>query len=481
MLSASGIGSGLDIDGLVSQLVAAEKAPQENRLLREEKAITAELSGFGALKGALSSLQGKLDALTRADTFSPYRVTSADSAVVSASAASGAAAGAYQISVQQLAASQALASGAFSGSDAEVGEGTLTIRFGTAGVSGSGASQSVDSFTENAERQALSLQIDSSNNTLAGIRDSINALDAGVTASIVNDQGGARLLLGSEESGVANSLQVEVSDAGDGNDTDAEGLSRLAFNTDDANLEQSAAAQDARFTLNGLELSAASNEVKGVLSGVDLSLKAVSADPVQVTVAEDHAAVTKTVKGFVDAYNQFVSVARNLTRYDANSGAAGALQGDSLARSVIGQVRSAIGGQVATSAGMDSLTLLGITTKADGSLELSEDKLNKVLEQDSSRVAAMFSDARQGVATKLDNVLEGFVASDGLLASRTESLQGRMESISGSRETLARRMESVESRYRTQFNALDTLLAQVNNTAAFLTQQLAALSGTKKS
>ncbi|MAL95332.1 MAG: flagellar hook-associated protein 2 [Haliea sp.] len=476
MVSVTGIGSGLDIDSLVSQLVAAERAPQENRLLRREAAVTSELSAFGALKGALGSVQGALEALTQPATFVGRSVKSSDSAAVAATVSAEAAPGSYRVTVANLASAQSLASEAFADSDAPVGEGQLTFRFGSLVTSGSGAAQSVDSFSPDAARDPLTLTVDSSNNSLAGIRDAINALEAGVTATIVNDAGGARLLFSSDDTGVGNGFVVEVSDSGDGQNGDSSGLSRLAFNTAASNLEQTVAGDDARFTLNGLSLSSAGNQVNNVVDGLSLQLKSEVATPVTVDVSRNRAAVTQAIDRFVNAYNQFVGVAGNLTRYDPESGRAGALQGDFSARAVTSQLRSALQREVGlTGEGVNSLLELGIQTAVDGTLSVDREQLNRVLDAEPTRVANLFSDSNQGLAPALDQLVAGFLGDTGLLTTRTDSLSQRIQSIEAGRESLNRRMESVEQRYLRQFNALDSLLAELQSTGDFLNRQLASI------
>jgi len=476
MLSASGIGSGLDIDGLVTQLVAAERAPQENRLLRKERSITSDLSAFGSLKGALAALQSQLTALTSPATFTQRTVTSSSSAAVSATAGSTAATGSYNIEVHALASAQSLASSAFAAADTPVGEGTLTLSFGTATVSAGVGGDSVDAFVADAGRASIALDIDSSNNTLEGIRDTLNALDQGVTATIVNDAGGARLLFSATDTGIANSLNIDVSDSGDGNDTDALGLSRLAFNTGAAHLTQTVAAGNASYTLNGLSLSADSNQINDAIEGLNLQLKAVAGEPVQIRVTENRQAVTGAVATFVEAYNQFVGVANSLTRYDATSGTAGALQGDFSARAVVNQLRNLVRSDAGLgNDGINSLSQVGIQTQVDGTLKVNQELLNAALDADIDRVAAVFTAPEQGLATRLDDMLDSFLGSDGLLTSRTESLQAGIQSIADDKEALLRRMDAVETRYRSQFNALDTLLAQLENTGTFLTQQLESI------
>jgi len=467
MISATGIGSGLDIEGLVTQLVNAERAPAENRLLRQESRLTAELSAFGTLKGALEQFQDGLSTLGDAGTFTRRSASSTDAAVVSASAGPDAAPGTLAVTVDALATSQSLASGGFTSADEVVGEGTLTLSFGTIGLDGS----NVDSFTQNPDRDSFTITIDGSNNTLAGVRDAINAADAGVSAALVNDGGAVRLLLTSEQTGAANAVELRVSDSGDGNDLDASGLSRLAFNSDATNLEQTRAGTDAVFSLNGLGLSSAGNTIDDVVDGVTLELRGVSAAAGEtITVSQDRLAVRSAVESFVEGYNSLIRTSNNLTRFDAESGDAGALQGDFSARSIIGQVRGAVTGAVADAG---SLAEFGITTTADGTLSIDSDRLGAALESNLGDLAQLFSADPDGIAVRTDAVLDGFLRSGGLLDSRADGIQGRVEGIAEDREALNRRLDALEARFRAQFNALDTLLAELQSTSDFVSQQLA--------
>ena len=279
MVAATGIGSGLDIEGLVTQLVAAERGPTETRLVQREARATAQLSGFGTLQGALSSLQSAVDTLADTATFSQRSATSSNTDALGVSASADAAAGSFSVSVDRLAQSQSLASGSFASLTDVVGEGELTLRFGTADVTGADPGpESFDSFSVNADRASATITIDSSNNTLQGVRDAINAADAGVSAAIVNDGEGFRLLLSSTETGAASSIEIQVSDSGDGNNNDTDGLSQLAFNTTANNLSQTVAAQDASFSINGLALTSASNNADNVIDGVSLTLQATTED-----------------------------------------------------------------------------------------------------------------------------------------------------------------------------------------------------------
>jgi len=394
MITASGIGSGLDIEGLVSQLVAAERAPTENRLNRQDARVEAQLSAFGTFKSALASLQDSLAALNDLNSFGVRASESSDTDVVEASADGEAVNGNYDISVEQLAKSHSLASGSYASVQDTVGTGTLTIRFGSTDyVPPDPGPESYNGFTVNPERAGASIVIDSSNNSLEGVRDAINDADAGVNATIVNDGSGFRLLLSSDFSGERNSLQVSVADTGDGNDADAAGLSALAFNGAATNLQQTVAAQDANFTVNGLAISSAGNVVDNVIDGVDLTLKSTgAATPVTLTVSEDREAVKETIGTFIDGFNEYVQSTRDLTAFDPVSGTAGALQGDSSIRGIAAQLRQVIGGVVEGAEGaVNSLGQLGITTSADGTLALNEQTLDSALQQNFDDIVSLFA------------------------------------------------------------------------------------------
>ncbi|WP_339641605.1 flagellar filament capping protein FliD [uncultured Porticoccus sp.] len=671
MLTATGIGSGLDIESLVTQLISAERSPVETRLVARESALTAELSGFGSLKSALSTFQDSISSLNKLSSFGQRTTTSSNTDAVVASANSTAASGSYSLSVSQLASAHSLASTGYASTSDVVGTGTLTIRFGSTDyTSPDPGPESYDGFTVNPEKGAATITIDSDNNTLTGVRDAINGAKIGVTAVIVNDVSGYRLLIGSDDGGEKNSLEISVTDTGDSNDLDSAGLSALSFNGSATNLAQTVAARDALFTVNGLSIRSSDNRASGVIEGLDLTLKDVTgAAPVTVTVAEDRQAVKSAVESFVSGYNNYISTVNSLTAYDPETGVAGPLQGDFSARSIASQVRRAITDSAEGFGGsFSSLSELGITTDGDGKLAINSSRFDAALENAFDDIVGVFAavgrpsdgtikyitstaatavashdinitqvatrgqltaspsffplnidsennslvlsvngvtsgeilltqgnyasgaeladelqaringdtalakagalvsvqfindhfeitsnnygssstievlsvdtnttaqlgfstgagiagidvagtiggvvasgsgqtlkgavgskaeglqlliadgstgprgavDFSRGIAYQLNTLITSFLATDGLLDSRTEGIQSRIEGIGDQKEVLDRKMEALEIRYRNQFNALDSLLAQLQTTSDFLTQQLASLPG----
>jgi len=392
-ITSSGIGSGLDIENLVTQLVAAERAPTENRLIKRSTEFAGQLSAFGALKGALSGLQSGLSGLQKLSTYSGRSATVSDSDVLSAKASNTAAAGSYSIEVSQLAKAHSLASGSYSAATDVVGEGTLSFRFGTTDYTGPDPGpEAYNGFTLNGDKAAASITIDSSNNTLQGIRDAVNNADIGISASIINDGSGFRLLFASTDTGAENSLEVSVTESG------AAGLSAFEFNASSSNLIQTVAAQDAAFTVNGLAVSSASNKVSGVVSGLELTLKEeTTGTPVEVNVSRNSASIKGALNSFISAYNGFIDTANALTRYDPATQEAGYLLGDATMRGISGRLRGELNAAIGGVGTYNTLASIGITTDDDGKLVLDQANLDKVLEDDFDALSALF--AVQGVAS----------------------------------------------------------------------------------
>jgi len=410
MITVSGVGSGLDIESLVTQLVAAEREPTDNRLLRQDAQLTSELSAFGLFKGALASFQVGLASLNNLSTYGQRVATSGDEDVAAISASETASTGSYSLAVSQLSTNHSLASAGYSSVTDTVGEGELTLRFGTTDYAPPDPGpESYNSFTLNPDRGVATITIDSSNNTLEGVRDAINDADVGVSATIVNDGSAFRLLLNSEQTGAENSLEISVSDSGDGNDTDAAGLSALAFNASAVNLSQTVAAQDAVFSVNGLSISSASNTVSNVLEGVDIELKDLTgATPIEFSISEDTASLKSAIDGFVDGYNQFIATANSVTAFDPTSLSAAPLQGDFSVRSIASQLRQVLTNAVEGFDGpIDSLSEIGITTNTDGTLAIDSARLDTALEESFAEIAGLFTAVGFPTDNSIDFVTSG--------------------------------------------------------------------------
>lgn len=450
LIQALGVGSGLDINSLVSQLVQAEGAPSQSRLTRQATAVATQLSAVGSLRGALASFQSALTPLKSAALFDVLSATSADNDIFTASADSDAVAGSYEVEVQQMARGDQLVSTPFiGGATSVVGTGTLTLNLGTS------------SFV---------IDISDTNNTLAGIRDAINTASGnpGIQATLVYGQSGAQLVLSATKTGATNTIRVTAS-GGDG------GLAALTYDgTPDVNYAVKQEAQDAIVLIAGVEHHSASNVIDGAIDGVAITLKDENlGSTVRLTVAADTAAVKTNVQRFVAAYNAMHATLAALSSYNPATKAAGPMLGDAMLNGLESQLRTISTAAVPGLSGTyTSLAAIGITTDANGKLAINDAKLQAALDSGRGAVANVFGGST-GIAKRLDDTLTTQLGSAGSIAARDRTLKQSQDSIEDDQLRLSARLELIQQRYLAQFTALDTLMSQLNSTSSFLTQQLA--------
>ncbi len=389
-ITSSGIGSGLDVNGLVSQLLTLERQPIV-ALERKEATYQAELSAYGSLKSALSGFQTTVRGLSSLARFQAVKASVADTGILGAGASSTALPGSYSIEVKQLAQTHKLASAAFTNTTDSIGTGTLTIQFGS--VSGG-------VFTANGAKPVKTVSVDSAHSSLSGVQDAINAAQIGVSASILNDGTGYKLVLTSQDSGAANSLKITVSDGSDASHTDNAGLSRLAYDPagsagNGKNLTETVAAQNALLKVDGIDnIAKASNTVTDLIPGVTLSLFKPSAanTPTTLTVARDGEGVRKGVEDFVKAYNDLQKSVKDLTAYDAATRRGAILQGDSSALSILSQVRRILNSTITgLSGGYTALSQIGVSFQKDGTLALDASKLQTAVNGNFNDIAGLFA------------------------------------------------------------------------------------------
>lgn len=456
-LTASGIGSGLDINNIVSQLVSAERAPTENRLNSKESLIQARLSAFGSLKSALTNFQSSLSTLKNADNYTKRTATISDSTVFSATTSASAAPGSYSVKVEQLATSHKIASQAYTDSNTSVGSGEMT-------------------FTINGESFSVAIADDA--NSLADIRDAVNTAsdNSGVTASIINDQDGAHLVFSATKTGVENAVNIAVSNGASGD------LSQLAYDTNLgvqlSSMSEKAEALDSIVIIDGFTQTSANTKIEGMIEGVSLDLKkALPGESLSLKVQLDTKSIKTAVEGFVSNYNSLMTTINDLTAYNAESKTAGLLQGDSATRNIANQLRKEMGSIVGgLDTELDSLAELGITTGDKNKLVIDSTKFADVISSDFDKLSGIFS-SESGYAVRLDSLIGNLTASGGILSNRTDGLNSEVKRINQQREALEARIVGIEARYQAQFSALDSLLGQLNSTGEFLTQQLANLPG----
>lgn len=394
-LSAPGIGSNLDVNGIVTKLMEVEAQPL-TALTKKEAAYQAKLTAYGSVKGALSAFQTAAGSLNDPNKFLTLKASSSDTEVATVTASSTAVAGKYSINVTQLAESQKLVAEGQSSVTAAIGNGastTLTFDFGTISggsltaynpaVPGSGT-YSGATFTSSGSG-AKTVTIDSSNNSLTGIRDAVNAAKIGVTATIINDGGTNpyRLVFSSDTAGVKNSMKISVSADGDLKDL-------LGYDPETTqNLQQTAVAANTDMTVNGVAVSKASTVLSDVIPGVTLT--ALSTGTTKVDVSRDTSGVTTAVNAFVKSYNDLNTTLKNLTAYDASTKKGGVLLGDSAVRSIQAQLRNVMGGNLNYNGTYSTLSQVGLSFQLDGSLALDSSKLQTALNTDSASVAGLFA------------------------------------------------------------------------------------------
>lgn len=453
--SSSGIvgGSQIDAAGLASQLVAAERAPLDAQIQRDTTRVTTQISALGTLKSALSTFQSALASLKTTKAFSVRSATSSDTSVFTATATSAAADGTYGIEVTQLATAHQLASKAFaSGSTQVVGTGTLTVSLGAS---------------------SFAVTIDSTNSTVAGIRDAINSAadNTGVRATLVQATDGAHLVLASTRTGATNSIQVAQT-GGDG------GLAQLTYAPlATTNYTQLSAALDSIVKVATFEHTSSTNTVTDAIDGVTLNLAAQApGTTLTLTVSDDHSTATSHIKSFVSAYNALESQIIRLRSYDSASRTGGPMLGDSLLNGIESQLRRTLTQQVSGLTGQyQSLSSIGITTQADGTLAVDDTKLQTALTSSFDTVASIFG-STNGVAAQLDSQLTKTLATGSGIDSRSTSLVKQQKQITDHQAVVDDRMATLQSQYLKQFTALDTLLSQLQTTSSYLTQQLDSLS-----
>jgi flagellar hook-associated protein 2 len=408
-ISSPGIGSGLDVNSIVSQLMAVESQPVTD-LNKKEASYLAQVSAFGTLSGALGSFQTALSGLSSPAKFQGVNASSSDNTILTGSATSNAVAGAYTVNVTQLAQAQTLATAGQASTSATLADGaktTLTFQFGTISggtlqngvyVADPAATPPAPGFTQDANRAAGSVVIDNTNNSLEGIRDAINKAALGVTATIVSDGSATpyHLVLTSNATGAASSMKISVArDPAAPADTTLQDL--LGYDpAGTQNLTQSAAAQDTKLSVNGIAVSGAGTSISDAIQGVTLTLNKVGSST--LSVARDTASVTAGVNGLVKAYNDLDKVIKNLTAYDPTTKTGGPLLGDSSVRAIQAQLRNMLGGNLPGASGsLTNLPAIGVTFQKDGTLAVDSAKLQTALTDHLDDFAGLF--ATNGTST----------------------------------------------------------------------------------
>lgn len=470
MAGVTGIGSGIDIDSIVASMVAAERAPKETQLATLEKKTTTQITAVGALKGAISDFQTALGALNKPELFQARAATSSKSDLVGVTASTTAGAGSYQLEVKSLASSSKVALAAIPNTaeaPARFTSGTFEVSLGVPGIPP--APNTKESF---------SVTIDENTNTLAGVRDAINTAgkDMGVSATIVTDEYGSRLVLSSSKTGAGRDITVNAAGA---DEPGLIGLSALNFDGTSGtgkNARVLTSAQSAELYVDGLKVISETNKVDGAIEGVTLDLKAKTAanEPLTIAVTEDKAGVKKQIQSFVDSYNKLIGVINAQTKVtsvgEGKAPVTGALVGDATARTLLNTIRNELV-SVQGDGALRALTDIGITTQKDGTLAIDSAKLDKAMAGNFGELSGLFT-GDMGLASRLDAKLKPYTETGGILEQRNKAMTETITKIDDQKEALTRRITSLQERLYKQFNAMDLLVGQLSNTSSSLLASL---------
>lgn len=462
-ISSPGIGSGIDVQSIVSQLVALEKAPL-NTLEKQANTIKTRISTYGTISSQVSALGDAASKLGSASGWNAVTSTSSNPSAIAVKAAAGAPVTSLTMEVSQLAKAQSTASTAVPAGSA-IGTGTLTIELGR---------WNAGSFTGNGDAP-VNISIAAGEDNLTDIAAKINDADAGVSAIVLKDASGERLLLRSKETGLENGFRITASDD-DGNHTDSSGLSRLSFNgTGSSGTTQSQAAQNALATINGVAIETASNTLDDTVPGLTLQLSQVTSDPVEIDVSTDRDAIRANVQSFIDAYNSLNNTLSTTTKYDEATKTAGSLQGDATAVGLQNALRSMMRSTTASSP-FTRLSDIGIEIKSGGTMSLNSEKFNAAM-SDLNGLKNLFAvdtgdPTSQGFGRKIDAFADGLLEAEGLVSTRKQALQKALDRNGDEQDRVTDRAARAEVRYLAQYNAMDANVAKLNGLSSFVLQQI---------
>ncbi|WP_298576818.1 flagellar filament capping protein FliD [uncultured Luteimonas sp.] len=440
-LSSPGVGSGLDVSTMVTQLVAAERAPTENRISRLESTTKSQISAFGKISSALSGLQDVLAKFAGDGALPGRKVSVSDDAGFSATANAKAALGRYGVTVETLASTHKLQSAALA-SDAQLGHGSLSISVG--------------------DGDPVTVEIAEGKGSLSDIRDAINkqAGSLGVSATLVRGDSGDVLVLASTTTGSEGRLTVSAS-GGDG------GLAALG--TSGGTMTVVDPGNDALVVVDGISRTSSSNRIDDLIDGLTLDLtKAKPGESFDLELKSDPSTLKAGLLNFVSAYNTALSQLRTQSAAGSEGTPGAALSGDAAPRGITQALRGFI------SQGYAELAALGLETKVDGSLSLDGATFDKAVAEDPAALQRLLGD-EGSLRQPLAGALKSWLGDDGMISDRTSALETRMDRLESDRVALDRRMDKVQANYLRQFTALDAMVAQMSSVSSFLTQQLARL------
>ncbi|WP_295954384.1 flagellar filament capping protein FliD [Rhodoferax sp.] len=473
-ITTTGIGSGLDVEGIITKLVALEKQPLTSLQIKAT-IIQTKISDYSQVKALMSTLTDTASKLSLDSGWNSLSVASSDSTAVSATVTGIASATSFSVGVQQLAKAQSTVSSAVTAGVSVGSSGTLTLQLGT--------------WTSNAftAGSAASVPVTvAATDTMAQIANKINDSGAGVIATVLTDASGDRLMLRSSSTGESAGFRIQATDD-DGNNTDSSGLSKLAFDLAaptaygmGANTYQ--AGQNAKATINGIAITSTTNKFAGAVAGLTINATEVTTSNVEITATNDKAAITTNIQAFVDAYNAVNKYLADATAYDATTKKSGDLQGDSTAIGMRNMLRSMLGTSV-VGGSLTHLSDIGLSIARDGSMTVDATKLSTALDNPAN-VKTLFAQkntdaSTNGIARKVKAFADGLLAFSGGLNNKADALAAEVKRNSDDQDKVTARAASVEKRLRTTYTALDTKMAGLTALSTYITQQVEAWNSSR--
>ncbi len=442
-ISSIGVGSGLDLSTLLDGFRTSEESVLST-ITQRKSTENARLSAYGQLSSAVEKLQTAAKAFEGDTTFGQYTASQTGESF-SASASSSAVAGSYRIKVESLASTQTL------------------IANGVADKAAANGTGGVVKFTlKNGEVKTLDLS--GKGTSLDEIAKAINTdKELGLSASIMNDGSGTpyRLMI----STTATGTKAAISDITVEGNTDLGALLNKADMTEQA-------ATDAVIEVNGIKVSQATNKLENVIQGVTLNLSKVDTEAQTLTVTRNDDKAKEAINEFINAYNNVQKFIKSSTAYTEGAGGS-ILNGDNTARTVQTRLSGIMSFQSSNGGAFKTLSDLGIRTQADGTIKLDDAKFSKALAENRDDIAKLFQDKTNGIATYTQDITKGLINStSGIVTTASNGAKTRIEDLDSQYERKQAQIEATMERYRAQFTALDSLVAKMNGTSAYLSQQL---------
>jgi flagellar hook-associated protein 2 len=472
-ISSPGLGSGLDVKSIVSQLVAIERKPIDS-LAVQKSTLEQKLSSFGLLQSYMVNIQDAAAALAKPGLWSQTTAKSSDSTAVSATSSGVAVNGSYSIEVGQIAQAQALATKPYTAVTDSVGTGTLRIELG-------GWSDGAPPFIPKSPPSQVDIPIGVGEDSLESVRAKINAANAGVSASIVRDSSGARLVIRSTATGLENSMRIMAVPADPPAAPGGATLNDLVFDNPagSATMTQSLEPKNATAIVNGLPITSASNTLSTAVEGVTLTLSAATTKPITVTVGTDSDAMKKAMNDFAKAYNEINKYITEQTKYDPDKKVASPLQGDRSTLSLQSQLRSMLGATGSASKEFGRMSDAGLELQADGSLKLNETKFTAALGKLPELSLALSKNdldnpSASGFAVRIKALTVQMTSSAGPVSTRSQGLRDSISRNAKQQAVLETRVAQTQTRLERQYSALDTSLSNLSSLNSYITQQIAA-------